>query len=50
MMFKVWGLIKLLYRSILRDLVVKAIDDPDSEVDDFILGLLDRIFEYDGKG
>lgn len=39
----------MLYRMVLRDLLVKAIDDPDSEVDDFVVALFDRIFEYDGN-
>ena len=34
------------YKSVLRDLVLKAIDDPDSEVDDLILEILDRLFDY----
>lgn len=45
-MIKAWTLIKLAYRIILRDLVVKAIDDPDSDIDDFVIGLLDRLFDY----
>jgi len=34
------------YKTILRDLVKKAIDDPDSEVDEFVLSLLDKLFDY----
>jgi len=45
----IWRIIKLVYASILRKLVVKAIDDPDSEIDDLALEILDRIFEYDGN-
>lgn len=45
-MLKVWFLIKLVYKTILRDLVVGAIDDPNSEVDDFVLKLLDNLFEH----
>lgn len=41
-----WTLAKLAYKVILRPLVLKAIDDPDSEVDDFVMGILDRIFDY----
>ena len=44
--FKLWVIIMLIYKTILRELVVKAIDDPDSEVDDLILKILDRIFDY----
>lgn len=37
------------YATILRALVLKAIDDPDSEIDDIVMSILDRIFDYDGK-
>ena len=47
-MVKVFFIIKIVYKTILRDLIIKAIDDPDSEVDDFVLALLDRLFDYDG--
>lgn len=47
-MAKVWTLIRFAYRAVLRDLVVKAIDNPDSEIDDFVLRMLDNLFEYDG--
>ena len=43
----IWTIVRLVYKSILRPLVFKAIDDPDSDIDDFVLGILDRIFEYD---
>jgi len=45
----IWRLVKMAYATILRDLVVKAIDNPDSELDDIALSILDRIFDYDGK-
>ena len=44
-----YALIKLAYATILRKLVLKAIDDPNSEVDDIVMGVLDRLFDYDGK-
>jgi len=47
-MIKAWVLIKFAYKSILRDLLIKAIDNPDSEVDEFVVAMLDRIFDYDG--
>ncbi len=47
-MFKVMVIMRLIYKTILRDLVFKAIDNPDSEIDDFVLKLLDKIFDYDG--
>jgi len=43
----IWAIVKMAYKIILRPLLVKAIDDPDSEVDDFILRLLDNLFEYE---
>jgi len=42
----VFNIIKMIYKTLLRDLVVKAIDNPDSEVDEFVLRLLDNLFEY----
>jgi len=42
-----WTIIKMVYKAILRPLVLKAIDDPDSEIDDFIMRILDNIFEYE---
>lgn len=44
----VWLLVKLAYRTILRDLLVKAIDDPEKEWDDAVLRALDGLFGYDG--
>jgi len=48
-MFKVMVIMRLIYKTILRDLVFKAIDNPDSEIDDFVLKLLDKIFDYNGE-
>ena len=45
----IWALSKMAYKTILRPLVLKAIDDPDSEVDDIVMSILDRIFDCDGK-
>ena len=45
----IYALVKLAYATILRKLVLKAIDDPDSEVDDVVMGILDRLFDYNGK-
>ena len=45
----IYALVKLAYATILRKLVLKAIDDPDSEVDDVVMGILDRLFGYDGR-
>jgi len=35
------------YSQFLRGLVKKAIDDPDSELDDIALGILDKLFNYE---
>jgi len=37
----------MLYSQILRSLLKKAIDDPEQEWDDFVLGLCDKIFGYE---
>jgi len=42
----VYGIIKMVYAQILRDLVFRAIDNPDSEIDEFVLRMLDNLFEY----
>lgn len=38
----------MVYGSALRALVVKAIDDPDSEIDDIALKIMDSLFNYEG--
>jgi len=42
-----WTIIKMVYKVILRPLVFKAIDDPESQIDDFVMRLLDNLFEYE---
>jgi hypothetical protein len=37
------------YGQLLRALVKKAIDDPDSEIDDIALSILDKLFNYEGE-
>lgn len=37
------------WRYFLRELVVNAIDNPDSEVDEAILGVLDSLFDYSAE-
>lgn len=44
--FAIWTLIKFTYKTLLRPLVFKAIDNPDSEIDDFAMRILDNLFEY----
>jgi len=41
-----YGMLCYAYAQGLRDLIVKAIDDPDSEWDDLALSVLDRLFNY----
>ena len=38
----------MVYSSALRGLVIKAIDDPDSEIDDIALKVMDSLFNYEG--
>ena len=41
-------LARMAYRTILRDLLVKAIDDPEKEWDDLVLKMLDALFGFEG--
>lgn len=45
-MEKYWTVIKMVYSLILRPVLYKAIDDPDSQIDDLVMKLLDNLFEY----
>ena len=38
---------KLIYKTILRDLLCKAINDPEQEWDDIVLSVCDRLFDYE---
>lgn len=40
------SILNLLYKTILREIIVKSISDPDTQVDDFIINLLDNLFDY----
>jgi len=42
-----WTVAKTLYKMVLRDLLIKAIGDPDVEWDDWVLGVCDKIFDYE---
>ena len=35
----------IIYKSYLRDLLIKAIDDPDKKWDDYVLKLADMTFD-----
>lgn len=43
----IYKLMCMAYAYILRDLLKKAIDDPKEEWDDWTLGLLDKLFNYE---
>jgi hypothetical protein len=45
----IWKLIKVAFATILRPLVVDKIKESTTQVDDFILGVLDKLFDYDGN-
>ncbi len=47
-MIKFLIVIKFVYKTIIRDLIVQAINNPDSDIDEFVIELLDRLFDYDG--
>lgn len=44
-----YKLLCMAYAEILRELVQKAIEDPNSDWDDTIIMMLDRLFNYGGK-
>lgn len=46
-MKKWFGILKAVYATILRPLVVEKVEDSTSEVDDFILNLIDKLFDYE---
>ena len=37
---------KLAYRWVIRPILKKVINDPDSDIDDAVLLILDKIFQY----
>ena len=41
-----WKLAKYMYREFIRDILLKAIDDPDAEWDNVLMLICDRIFDY----
>lgn len=43
---KVGFIAKFLYKYIVRDIIKNTIDDPDTEWDDQLLKVLDRVFGY----
>jgi len=45
----IYNMVCVLYKTVLRGLLKKAIDDPESEWDDFVLDLCDKLFSYEPK-
>lgn len=43
---KIGFIAKFLYKYIVRDIIQKAIDDPDTEWDDQLMIVLDKVFGY----
>ena len=43
---KLFLLIKMAYASILRPLVAEKIETSPNQIDDVVLGILDKIFDY----
>jgi hypothetical protein len=44
--FFAFKIASMVYEEFLRDLVVEKLEDPDSKIDDFVMGLLDTLFGY----
>ena len=42
----IWKLIKLAYASILRPLVIEKVQSSEVQWDDFVLQMLDKLFDY----
>ena len=42
----IYALVCMAYR-IFRPILVAAIDDPEKEWDDFLMGLMDKLFNYE---
>ena len=43
-------LIKMAYAVVLRPLVAEKIAQSPATIDDFVLSVLDKLFDYDGTG
>lgn len=42
----IFNILTMVYGQILRPLLKKAIDDPETEWDDLVLSMVDRLFNY----
>lgn len=47
-LFGIMIMMKAAYKYLLRDILLKAIDDPDEEWDDTVMEIIDRLFDYKG--
>lgn len=45
----IFKLIRIAYATILRPLVVEKVQTSPTQIDDFVLSVLDKIFDYDGS-
>ncbi len=43
---KIGRIVRWVYRYIMRPALIKAIDDPNTDVDDFVIEVLDKLFKY----
>ena len=44
----IFAILKMIYKTVLREIIAKAVDNPDSQMDDVLMAVLDRIFYYNG--
>jgi len=44
----IWSLLKKVYADLIRPVLLKAVDNPDVEWDDWLMKFVDNLFEYDG--
>ena len=44
-----FSMLKLIYPKYMRPVLVRSIDDPESEWDEIVMSIVDRIFMYDSE-
>lgn len=42
----IYRMVCQLYADLLREILLKAVDDPNSDWDDFLMSLADKLFGY----
>jgi len=48
MKYKIYyDILRMAYKGVLRDLLIKTIDDPNTEWDNILLETMDKIFGYE---